>query len=316
MGNGRALLRLYGPAAVVTAAIWVGAGVVGGRESLTGVVALTLLELLFSLDNAAMNARLLGQLSAWWRRLFMTVGVLVAVFGVRLAVLVAVMCGASGSGLFAFGATFLVMVAVGYFLDPEKDTHWIGWVEWPLARLGRCPNLGLGVMVVVALVLYATTGRQAAVLVGAVAGVGLHVALGLVESLFGHGPSRGAVLVGSAAAVMFVRIELLDASLSFDGVIGAFAISSSAVVILAGLAAGAMWVRSMTAHMCRAETLDRYRYLGHGAHWAIAVLGLVMAGKLYHVEAPEMLVAAAGLLPVVGAVASSVAAGRRERVAA
>ncbi|MFP3409590.1 DUF475 domain-containing protein, partial [Pseudomonas sp. SIMBA_065] len=44
----------------------------------------------------------------------------------------------------------------------------------------------------------------------------------------------------------FLYLEVLDASFSFDGVIGAFAITNDVIVIMLGLAIGAMFVRSMT----------------------------------------------------------------------
>jgi hypothetical protein len=114
------------------------------------------------------------------------------------------------------------------------------------------------------------------------------------------------VLVGTAAAVMFLRLEILDASFSFDGVIGAFAISSSVLVIMAGLGAGALWVRSLTVHLVRSGTLAKYLYLEHGAHWAIGVLGAIMMLKLYHVHLPEWIIGLTGLAFIIPAVWSSI----------
>ena len=83
-------------------------------------------------------------------------------------------------------------------------------------------------------------------------------------------------------------LQVLDASFSFDGVIGAFAITSSLLLIMAGLGAGALWVRSFTVYLVRTGTLAKYKYLEHGAHWAILALGVVMLVKLYHIEAPRV----------------------------
>jgi hypothetical protein len=69
---------------------------------------------------------------------------------------------------------------------------------------------------------------------------------------------------------------VLDASFSFDGVIGAFALSNNMIVIALGLSIGAMFVRSMTIHLVRKGTLAQYRYLEHGAFWAIIALGAIM----------------------------------------
>ena len=74
----------------------------------------------------------------------------------------------------------------------------------------------------------------------------------------------------------FLYLEVLDASFSFDGVIGAFALSNNMIVIALGLSIGAMFVRSMTIHLVRKGTLAAYRFLEHGAFWAIIVLGAIM----------------------------------------
>ena len=55
---------------------------------------------------------------------------------------------------------------------------------------------------------------------------------------------RGDVVRSGAAA--FLYLEVLDASFSFDGVIGAFALSNNLFVIAIGLGIGAMFVRSLT----------------------------------------------------------------------
>jgi hypothetical protein len=228
----------------------------------------------------------------------------------------------------AFGGTFLLMIGLGFLLDAEKDTHWLAPIERRLAPLGRFDNLPIFGMVVGALVMFATVREnRAAVLVASVAGIALHVGLDMFSAAFddsadgedpatlvptSRGHSKTVGLVGAAAAVMFLRLEILDASFSFDGVIGAFAITSSVLIIMAGLGAGAMWVRSMTVHLVRAGTLAKYRYLEHGAHWAILVLGAVMIAKLYGVHLPEVAVGSIGLVAIGAAVASSVVAQRRE----
>ena len=74
----------------------------------------------------------------------------------------------------------------------------------------------------------------------------------------------------------FLYLNVLDASFSFDGVIGAFALSNNMVIIALGLSIGAMFVRSMTIHLVKQGTLAEYRYLEHGAFWAIIALGAIM----------------------------------------
>ena len=105
-------------------------------------------------------------------------------------------------------------------------------------------------------------------------------------------------------------LEVLDASFSFDGVIGAFAITSSVILITSGLSAGAIWVRSLTIYLMRSGTLSKYRYLEHGAHWAIVALGIMMLFKLFHVELPEWITGSLGLAFIILAITSSVIEAR------
>ena len=76
--------------------------------------------------------------------------------------------------------------------------------------------------------------------------------------------------------ISFLYLEILDASFSLDGVIGAFALSSNIFVIAAGLGIGAFFVRSFTIYMLRQGTLQSYRYLEHGAFYAVVALAIMM----------------------------------------
>jgi hypothetical protein len=68
----------------------------------------------------------------------------------------------------------------------------------------------------------------------------------------------------------------LPASFSFDGVIGAFAITNHIFWMALGLGIGAMYVRSLTVYLVREGTLDDYVYLEHGAHYAIGALAMIL----------------------------------------
>jgi len=142
---------------------------------------------------------------------------------------------------------------------------------------------------------------HSAVLIAAIAAMTLHVGLNLLEALFAKTKKDTFSLtqkVGPAAVASFLYLEILDASFSLDGVIGAFAITGSVVLIMAGLGAGAVWVRAMTIHLVKAKTLSKYVFLEHGAHWAIGFLGAVMLLKLYHIALPEWFVGVAGMLVI------------------
>ena len=97
--------------------------------------------------------------------------------------------------------------------------------------------------------------------------------------------SKGAVKNGVAG---FLYLEMLDASFSFDGVIGAFALSENIFIIMIGLGSGAMFVRSMTIYLVKKGTLAELIYLEHGAHYAILALAVIMFLKIFY-EVSEIL---------------------------
>lgn len=80
-----------------------------------------------------------------------------------------------------------------------------------------------------------------------------------------------------------------DASFSFDGVIGAFAINKDIFIIMLGLGVGAQWVRSLTIYFVKRDTLSEYRYLEHGAHWhfILALAGLMFLSALKECPKPS-----------------------------
>ena len=335
--NAADLLRIYWFAIVATLLIWGGAFIWGGMAALFTVIVLTLLETTFSADNAVVNSKVLVTMSPKWQRLFMTLGIFIAVFLVRfmLPILIVMLTAGLGFGevlhlafndtvhyehelskaepiISAFGGAFLIMIALSYFIDYEKKTHWFSFLERHLGRLGRFDNITVFIMLIASIVLYATVDAkyQAAVLIAAISAMALHIGLSLIEAMFENGKKSALSTkqkVGGAAFAAFMYLEILDASFSLDGVIGAFAITGSIVLIMAGLGAGAVWVRAMTIHLVRAKALSKYIFLEHGAHWAIGFLGTIMLLKLYHVELPEWLVGTLGI----GVIAIAIAWSRR-----
>jgi len=103
---------------------------------------------------------------------------------------------------------------------------------------------------------------------------------------------------------------VLDASFSFDGVIGAFAITNDVVIIMLGLAIGAMFVRSMTVFLVYKGTLQEFVYLEHGAHYAIGILALIMFASV-HYHIPEWFTGLSGLAFILVSLWSSIRYRRR-----
>ncbi|NUL08050.1 DUF475 domain-containing protein, partial [Streptomyces lunaelactis] len=181
------------------------------------------------------------------------------------------------------------------------------WLERPLAKLGKVDMLSVCLALIVLLVssmTFAVNAHQHAghadkaqtVLVSGIAGLITYLVVGGLSGFFENRleeseereheaeeeakkagkPASAAVMVGKAAFFMFLYLEVLDASFSFDGVIGAFAITNDIVLMALGLGIGAMYVRSLTVYLVRQGTLDDYVYLEHGAHYAIGALAVIL----------------------------------------
>ncbi len=113
----------------------------------------------------------------------------------------------------------------------------------------------------------------------------------------------------------FLYLEVLDASFSFDGVVGAFAITDMIFVIALGLGIGACYIRSLTVFLVRKGTLAEYVYLEHGAHWAIGALAVLLFVTIrYHV--PDIVTGLIGVGFIGAALVSSIVRKRREDTSA
>ncbi len=326
-------LRIFWFSTLLTIAL---AGIVGYCDGIAGLwlfLILVVLEVTFSFDNAVVNSKVLADMSPLWQTIFLTVGIFIAVFVVRfiLPVLIVMLAAEisftevmqlalnepekygevlhrASPMIDAFGGAFLVMIGMSYFMDREKHTHWISGLEKSMSMAGRFEHLKVFIMMLTAIVLFLTVDRayRSTVLVASVLGIALHVGLELFGSMFEKDRHVITQKTGWAAFSSFMYLEVLDASFSFDGVIGAFAITSSVLLIIAGLGAGAVWVRSLTLYLLRTGTLAKYRYLEHGAHWAIMALGIMMMVKLYRVVLPEWMTGSLGLAFIGTAIYSSI----------
>jgi len=297
---------------------------------ITGV--LGVMEVSLSFDNAVVNASVLKDWNAFWQKLFLTVGILVAVFGMRLVFPLAIVAVATGLDMVsvwtmatttpqeysrhlmsvheqvaAFGGAFLLLVFLNFLFDEEKDVHWIHWFEEKVGRYGTESLAVLLTLVsIVVCVQLVPEAKRYSTLYAGVVGTAIYVGVGWISSLLEEkeaDPTLGKVIQrGSIGG--FLYLEVLDASFSFDGVIGAFAITSDVVIIMLGLAIGAMFVRSMTVYLVHKGTLDEFIYLEHGAHYAIGILALIMLASVkYHV--PEWFTGLSGVAFIVVSLWSS-----------
>jgi hypothetical protein len=215
----------------------------------------------------------------------------------------------------AFGGAFLAMVGLKHFFDIEKEVHWIETIERPLTQLGRIEAVELGLVMIL---LWLIGGRlpeheQVSFYVSGMLGLVTYVAVdGISAVLDAESVVTGAATRSGAAS--FLYLEVLDASFSFDGVIGAFALSNNLFIIAIGLGIGAMFVRSLTIMLVNKGTLTQFRYLEHGAFYAIVALGVIMFLKtIYHV--PEAITGLIGAAFIGLSLWDSVRYNRREQAA-
>ncbi|MFJ9684621.1 DUF475 domain-containing protein [Streptomyces bacillaris] len=326
------VLKTFGWSFAVTALGLVAAFFYGGWQAFGIVAILSILEISLSFDNAVINAGILKKMNAFWQKIFLTIGILIAVFGMRLVFPVVIVAVSAQLGpieaidlsfndpdrykelvtdahpaIAAFGGMFLLMIFLDFIFE-DRDIQWLRWIERPLAKLGKVDMLSVCVALVVLLVsamTFATHAHQhggghvdktSTVLLSGIAGLITYLIVGGLSGFFegkleeeeereqeaeeqakkAGKPVTGVALAGKAAFFLFLYLEVLDASFSFDGVIGAFAITNEIVLMALGLGIGAMYVRSLTVYLVRQGTLDDYVYLEHGAHYAIGALSVIL----------------------------------------
>ncbi len=337
------ILRTFGVSFAVTILGLITAYWYAGLPGLAIAAILIVLEVSLSFDNAVVNARVLVRMSDWWQTIFLTVGILIAVFGMRLVfplVVVGVsadlspmrawqlamergdadtpgtygyILNAAHPSIAAFGGMFLLMIFLEWLIE-DREHFWLSPVERPLNRFRALD--GVTVIAALSLLLGAALWfREHAeqVLIAGIIGLLTYLVVKGFGELFNKGAeaeiaeleqraSAGEAVraTGKAAFFLFLYLEVLDASFSFDGVIGAFAITTDPVIIALGLGVGAMYVRSLTIYLVRQGTLQNYVFLEHGAHWAIGALAVLLLLTIeFHI--PEVITGLIGLAFILSA---------------
>ena len=323
------------------AAAWWGfshGGVSGLISALAITAILAVMEISLSFDNAVVNASILKGWNDFWKKIFLTVGILVAVFGMRLIFPIVIVAVTANLGftevinlalnepaqyaahlnehhaeISAFGGMFLLLVFLT-FIFGDKEVHWFDWLERKLARFSKVDAMSTFVAIAVLMISlsWVEESREPAILIAGIWGILIYLGVNVLSSLLEGGTddedevitdSKGNVITNTAGVSStilkggiagFIYLEVLDASFSFDGVIGAFAITNDVIIIMLGLAIGAMFVRSMTLYLVDKGTLSEFVYLEHGAHYAIGALAIIMLLSMkFHV--PELVTGLIGV---------------------
>ncbi|MBS5802016.1 MAG: DUF475 domain-containing protein [Brachyspira sp.] len=303
---------------------------------------LGVLEVSLSFDNAVVNAMKLEKMSHKWRHRFLTWGIVIAVFGMRflfpilvvsifakLRMLEVAKIALTNADKYAyylhqthapivtFGGMFLIMLFLNYFFNHEKDVHWIKCIEAPLAHFDHIKGIEIiiSLLMLLATQNFVPAEQKIHVMIAGISGIITYLAIdGFTHYLEKHEEMRAAKCVtgavGCTGLISFIYLELIDASFSLDGVLGAFALSKDIIIISIGLAIGAMFVRSLTIMLVEKKTLKQFRYLEHGAHWAIGTLACLMLISTVK-EIPEAVTGGIGLGFIVLAFVSSILYNRK-----
>lgn len=304
-------------------------------------IILGVLEVSLSFDNAVVNAMKLEKMTPVWRHRFLTWGIAIAVFGMRFLFPILVVAifaklnmlevtkialtnadkyayylQQTHAPIVTFGGMFLMMLFLNYFFNHEKDVHWIRKIEEPLAHLDHVKGIETVLCLAILLILHTIVPQEQAlsIVISGMCGVLVYLMIeGLTHYLERHEQMRMAKCAQGAACtglVSFIYLELIDASFSLDGVLGAFALSKDIIIITIGLAIGAMFVRSLTIMLVEKKTLAQFRYLEHGAHWAIGALATIMFISTVK-EVPEVVTGLIGFAFIAAAFVSSVIYNRK-----
>ena len=292
-----------------------------------------------SFDNAVVNATKLKKMSEKWRHRFITWGIAIAVFGMRflfpllvvsifaqLNILKVLDVALHNSKLYAFylhqthativtfGGTFLLMLFLGFFLNPKKEVDWLKPVEKFLKKAPESKILDtivtLAVLDVVQMI--QPPPLHMSVTISGIAGILVYLGIDTIsrkledlEQKVNDNAGSNIKLASYTGLISFLYLELIDASFSLDGVLGAFALSHDIIIITIGLAIGAIFVRSLTIMFVEEGTLDKFVYLEHGAHWAIGTLAVLMFISTVR-PVPELITGLTGVGFIIGSLISSI----------
>ncbi len=270
------------------------------------VVGLIIFETISSIDNAVINAEVLSTMSQRARRWFLIYGLFIAVFAVRgmLPWLIVWATNPALGPVNAFTATFsdnpdiakaieesspFLLVGGGVFLI-FLFFHWL-FIEtknYGLRGERFFHKHGVWFFAVVSIILtvivYFALKEHPFMALGAVVG---STAFFITHGFKQNAEQQEKALMGGNMSdwSKILYLEVIDATFSIDGVVGAFAFTLSVPLILIGNGVGAFVVRELT--LKNIENVKRYIFLKNGAMYSIFFLGIIMVLDSFGVHIPE-----------------------------
>jgi hypothetical protein len=279
-------------------------------EILVIVLGLCVFEIISSVDNAIINDHVLKTMPEKFRKIFLFWGIIFAVFVVRgllpfvivwftnpsLNILqvfasafssdntmVSESLDASKPLLLLGGGSYLFLVFLAWLFLEEKKC--LFWVENFIHRQG--------VWFYAFASIFTTLIVYFAIKINPI--LALAATIGISAFFITDGFKKNAeekekeLLSGNMSAwSKILYLEVLDASFSIDGVIGAFAFTMSIPLIILGNGLGALIVRQLTVKGI--DSISKYAYLKNGAMYSIGLLGMMMVLESFGQEYPFWLV--------------------------
>jgi hypothetical protein len=270
------------------------------------IMGLCMFEIICSIDNAIINAEVLGTMQPKYRRWFLLWGILFAVFLVRglLPLLLVWFSTPELTPWEAFTAMFsdnpdikeaietsspILLIGGGTFLI-FLFFHWLFLEEKHFGLPGERYFFSKGVwfyavvsILLMAIVWFAIE-KNAMMAFGAVVG---STAFFIVHGFRQNAELQEQKLISGDMSDIskILYLEVIDATFSIDGVLGAFAFTMSVPLILVGNALGAIAVRQIT--VSNIDRIKKYRFLKNGAMYSILCLGIIMLIDSFGFHIPE-----------------------------
>jgi uncharacterized protein len=275
-------------------------------ESIIIILGLLVFEVVNSVDNAIVNAHVLKTMSIIWRRRFLIFGILTSVFLVRFLLPLVILwisvptlspteifLAFTGSSEIAasaietqkpiiliFGGVFLLYLYFHWLFLEKKEPL---FVEKFLKEKHGVWFFAFAAVILV-LIMYLARSNPIMMLAASVGSATFFILYGLKETA----ENQEKTLTHNSNLSdlsKFLYLEVLDATFSFDGVIGAFAFTINLLLILIGVGIGAIVVRELTIKGI--DQVAKYRYLKNGAMTSIGFLGLFMIIESFGFELPS-----------------------------
>ncbi|OGZ06141.1 MAG: hypothetical protein A2845_01755 [Candidatus Lloydbacteria bacterium RIFCSPHIGHO2_01_FULL_49_22] len=270
------------------------------------IAGLVVFESINSVDNAVINAEVLGTVGPKAKKWFLTWGMFYSVFLVRgLLPLFIVWVAIPGLSLWgAFTATFssdnsvaeaversspILLMGAGVFLL-FLFLHWLflETKEFGLHIERFFLENGLWfyatISIILATIVWYSVNENPFLAFGAVVGSSaFFIVNGFKENA--ERAERSLKNDNRSDMSKIVYLQLIDSAFSVDGVLGAFAFTLSVPLILIGNGIGALVVRWIT--IANIENIKKYIFLKHGAMYSLLFLGLVMIADGFHIAVPQ-----------------------------